>query len=104
MVSPDDGHDEESSIDGHGVDHRSCSCCQNMEHGASVAAPSPRYNVLVDTVLQRVTQQMGPYQLDPMPLRLRRRSVRETAYLFQTSRDAKQLVSFESSLVEQSSD
>ena len=64
----------------------------SRQHNGSAGDPSPHYNALVDTVLQRVTQQVGPYQLDPMPLRLRRRSVRETAFLFQTMRNAKQLV------------
>ena len=93
LVRSDDGHDEESAMDGGGVSMRGCNCCRRVAHDETGGHTSPRYNALVDTVLQRVTQQMGPYQLDPMPLRLRRRSVRETANLFQTNREPKQLVS-----------
>ena len=54
-----------------------------MGGGAGVAVVRPEYNTLVHSIMERFVSDLKQLAFEPMSVCLRRRSVRETAYLFQ---------------------
>jgi len=70
-----------------------CSCCNGgparltsgniIPSAASTGTgkPQPEFNALVQTITDRFCSEMRQLGLEPMPITLRRRSVRETANL-----------------------
>lgn len=90
MTSPDDGHDEESD-DGDMWATRDptgrCGCCASMKalnYNPFMTQRQSLVNGLIQTVCDRLVVDIKKSRLDPMPLLLRRRSVKETAFLFQS--------------------
>ena len=65
-----------------------CSCCASMK-GMGLAGPMaavrPEYNALIQSITERFVSDLKQLAFEPMSVCFRRRSVRETAYLFQQS-------------------
>ena len=128
-MDSDDGHDDESHLDSSlmtmmgtkservGATSR-CGCCGSGLHGAmkvtsnqqpvpeaiALQGPGrlqPEFNTLVKTITDRFCMEMRQLGLDPLPITLRRRTVRETANLILQKTNSRPGFLFKRSIVEE---